>query len=269
MNEIIELAVQLREAAIDWFPRLAASIGLLLVGWFAAILLRYVVRRVLRGLTRIIPKKSGGFEAAAIQLCGKAEGIFPAVIFWIILLFFAAAAVETLGLPILTAWIGEVVKYLPNILMALLIVFGGLWAGGAIGAFTTKALAGTRHGTLVGRIAQFSIAAVSVVIGIAQLGVDLSFLTTIVAIVVAGLLLAGSLAFGLGAKGVVGNILAAHYVEKIYRVGHQVQIDGISGTIVDITDTFVLIETGKGRVAVPAKVFVDKSSTRSIEESDR
>ena len=162
MHEIIELAVQLREAAIAWFPRLAASIGLLLVGWFTAVLLRTIVRRVLRGLTRIIPKKSSGFEAAAIHLCGKAEGIFPAVTFWIVLLFFAAAAVETLGLPILTAWIGEVVKYLPNILMGLLIVFGGLWAGGAIGAFTAKALVGTRHGTLMGRIAQFSIAAVSV-----------------------------------------------------------------------------------------------------------
>ena len=268
MEKIAELAAQLEQAVVAWFPRLAAALGLVFVGWVSALFFRFLVRRILQGLTRIIPHKSGGFEATAVRLCARAEGVFPTVIFWILLIFFSAAAVETLGLPILTTWIGEIAGYLPNILMALVIVFGGFWAGGAIGAFTAKSLSRVSHGVLAGRIAQFVIASVSVVVGIAQLGVDLSFLTTIVAIVVAGLLLAGSLAFGFGARTIVGNILASHYLEKIYRVGHEVEIDGSRGTIVQMSDTFVLLETGKGRVAIPAKMFVENVSTRIAESRE-
>ena len=268
MEKIIELAEHLEEAVIAWFPRMAMALLLVLIGWLAAVVLRSVTRRILRGVTRIIPHKSGGFEAVAVRLCSRAEGIFPAVVFWFLILFFFAAAVETLDFPVLTNWIGEVVGYVPSILMALVIVFGGFWAGGAVGALVTKSLSRVSHGAMAGRIAQYTIAAVSIVVGIAQLGVDLSFLTTIVAIVVACLLLAGSLAFGLGARTVVGNILAAHYLEKIYRVGHEVEVEGSRGTIVSITDTFVLLETAEGRVAVPAKTFLDKTSLRSNKGPD-
>ena len=53
--------------------------------------------------------------------------------------FFVAAALETLGLPVVTVSFSRVAYYLPNVLAALLMVFAGLIAGNAIGSAVTRA----------------------------------------------------------------------------------------------------------------------------------
>ena len=53
--------------------------------------------------------------------------------------FFVAAALETLGLPVVTVSLSRVAYYLPNVLAALLMVFAGLIAGNAIGSAVTRA----------------------------------------------------------------------------------------------------------------------------------
>ena len=262
MIDLLEATERVKEAAVDWLPRLAGGIGLLILGWLCAIIVRFLMRRLLRGLQSIVPKRFSAFEASTLRTFSRAETVFPVVLYWFILLFFAAAAAETMGLPILTAWIAQVISYLPKIFMALVIVFGGFWGGSAAGNLTTRALGRLPHASMFGRLTQISLVILSAVLAINQLGIDLTFLTTLTGIVLAGLLLAAALAFGLGARDLVGNILASHYVQKIYGVGQEIDIEGVSGTIVEITDTFVMMDTPQGRVTVPAKLFAQSKSTR-------
>jgi small-conductance mechanosensitive channel len=73
--------------------------------------------------------------------------------------------------------------------------------------------------------------------------------------VIGAIIGAAALAFGLGSRTAVSNIIAAHYLRQIYRVGHTVKVGNVHGKILEITPTAVIIEESDGRVLVPAKEF--------------
>ena len=102
---------------------------------------------------------------------------------------------------------------------------------------------------------------IAVVIAVDQLGVDIAFLTNLFIIILASLLFGASLAFGLGAKTSVSNILGAYYVRKSHRLGTTVRLGDLQGTIVKITDHAICLETSAGLVMVPAKEFSESSIT--------
>jgi small-conductance mechanosensitive channel len=109
-------------------------------------------------------------------------------------------------------------------------------------------------------MAQAIIVMASAIVAFDQLGIQVTFLTVLAAIVTGSLLGGAALAFGLGARTAVSNIIASHYLLKIYRVGHHVRVGGFEGRIVDITPTAVVIATADGQAVVPAKEFSERAS---------
>ena len=80
-------------------------------------------------------------------------------------------------------------------------------------------------------------------------------------------LAAVALAFGLGARASVANLIAAHYVARMVTVGQDLMIDDIRGTVIELTPTAVVLKTELGRVVVPAQRFHDTDSVTFIESS--
>ncbi len=184
------------------------------------------------------------------------------VVFWTVLLFFFAAAIEALGLPAVSNVLNVVTAYLPRILLGVLIVFAGLWAGEFVRAFLAQAAAktGVTQGDLLGRVGQILVVFVAIIIAIDQIGIDSTVLVTMLITVFAVTFGATALAFGLGARVTVANIIAAHYVQKAYRAGDSVKIGDVEGRITEITHTAVLLETPQGRVMVPTRRFSEDVS---------
>ncbi|HTU59917.1 MAG TPA: hypothetical protein VMF89_15805, partial [Polyangiales bacterium] len=98
-------------------------------------------------------------------------------------------------------------------------------------------------------------------VAIEQLGIDISFLKSTLLIVLGGLLTGAAIAFGVGGRDLVANILSAHYVHRLYQVGQTVRVDGVEGRIVRIAETSVILECAEGDVSIPARVFSDRRST--------
>jgi small-conductance mechanosensitive channel len=113
----------------------------------------------------------------------------------------------------------------------------------------------------VGRIAELVLLVSTALIAIEQLGVEVSFLKTTLLILLGALVGGAALAFGLGGRELVANILAAHYVHKIYQVGQTVRIGDAEGRIVRFTETSVILESHEGQIAIPARRFSDRRST--------
>jgi small-conductance mechanosensitive channel len=183
-------------------------------------------------------------------------------VFWAVLIFFVAAALETLGLPVVTASLSRVAYYLPNVLAALVVVFAGLIVGKVIGSAVTRAAnsTGMAFGQTIGATVRGTVLLVAVVVAIEQIGIKADILIVIVAVVVGATLAGAGLAFGLGARTAVSNIIASHYVAQAYRVGQSVRVAGIEGKIVETSPTAVFIAAPQGRVMIPAKQFSEEAS---------
>lgn len=246
-----------------FLPDLLAAAVLVLVGWLVARGLRALSRRaLLSGLDRL--KQSAvlarGLESAGLRT--TLPGLVSGFVFWVVFLFFLAAAIETLGLPVVTSVLSQVAYYLPNVLAAIIIVFLGVILGDLVRARVgaTASTAGVAYGEAVGRTVQAAIVLVAVVVGAEQIGVTGPILGSIVAVVIGSVLAGAGLAFGLGARTAVGNIIAAYYITQSYQVGQRVRIGDAEGRILQLTPTAVFIETPDGRVLVPAKRFGEDNS---------
>lgn len=85
-----------------------------------------------------------------------------------------------------------------------------------------------------------------VVTAINQLGVDTTLLNSTITLVIAGLIGGAAISFGLGAKTAVANLIAAHYLQPVLRVGQKVRVGNLHGVVVaasQFTETTTLITT--------------------------
>jgi small-conductance mechanosensitive channel len=213
------------------------AIVLLGVGVLLAFLLRFVAARIISAIERAVPGRSFRTSFGGIVKERPISDIVGSVFFWTVLLFFIANAATALGLALLTAIVGSLAVFVPRVFAAVLILVAGLVMGNlarsAVAA--TAARAGSTFGPGLGQIVRIAIMTAAVLIAVAGLGVDIALLTAIISVSLAALFGGFALAFGLGARTAISNIIGSHYLRQVFEVGQTVRIGGVEGTIVAFT----------------------------------
>ncbi len=248
-----------------YLPRVLGALLTVAVGWIVALLLRLLVRQVVARIERFVHKLTGGEEAREQNVGSR---IASAFVFWLVLLLFIAAAVEQLGLRVVGEGLAAIAIYLPAALGAVIIVLLAFLFGDFVkrGVGSAARASGLSHAELLGESAKVLLFVIAAVLALDQLRVDSTILVVLSATLLAGLIGGATLAFGLGARTTVSNILASHYVQQIYQTGQKVRVEGITGRIVEIRPTTVVIDTAEGRAAVPTKIFSESVSALVPEE---
>lgn len=260
----MEWLTSLTNSAQQLMPRILAAVALMLVGWLVATLLRIFTGRLIKRL--LLRANRNATVAEAVHESGVRSSlpkIVTGFVFWVVFLLFAAAAIESLGFTVVTSVLSQIAYYLPNVLAAIGVVVAGVVFGRlARRAMTAGAeSAGIARGDGVGRTTQAAVVLISVVVALDQIGIDAQLPVILVTIVIGAALASAGLAFGIGAKTAVSNIVAAYYASQQYSVGQLVRIGDLEGEIIQITPTAVLLSTQEGRVLVPAKRFSEETST--------
>lgn len=145
-------------------------------------------------------------------------------------------------------------------LLAIFVIIVGLIGGSFLKDLVIKTTFRLRipHGDVLGKVAQAVTVAVAGVIAVNELGINISFLTTSVFILLGAFLLASAIAFGMGANSSIRNILACFYLRKHVEIGHRVKIDDVSGVVAEISATHVILDSDEGQVLIPGKLFAEK-----------
>lgn len=260
-NEFNKFLSDLLNSTIELLPLFATSLFVLLAGYFIARLLRYLTKKLINNLPRLFINKKIKNRLYQVNFEHSATHIGN-IIFWMILFFTTLFISEIVGVEIITSWFSGIVYFLPNILVAVAIVFFGIIGGRLTYNLIISATNRTdiSYGNVIGKVAQYGILFISVIIAVDQLGIEISFLIHLIDIVLAALLFGAALAFGLGAKMSVSNILASYYIHHNYKEGDRIKIDEIEGQIVQINSNSVVLKTKDGQVNVPAKLFSNKIS---------
>lgn len=249
------LLTQISQRIVAFVPQLIGALIYIGIGVLLAYLVRTILTRMINNIDRIIP---GGPMRVKVRefIDEKRMGrIIGAIVYWTILVFFITLATETLGLPAVATWLSELAGYLPRIIAAVMIVTAGLIAGAVLRDLLMTASGGMPYGLIVSKLIQVSIVTLAILLGIGQLGIDISLVTNLILLIAGAFLFSGALAFGIGAGTSVSNILATHYLRKTYAVGQLIRIDNQQGRIIEMTSTAVILEAADGRIVIPAKTF--------------
>jgi hypothetical protein len=187
-----------------FLPKFLAALVLLLVGWLLARLLRAGVRRGLEALEFGRMAEKSGIEALLRQ--GGVElslaGVIAGLVFWLVLLVVAVSAANSLGLDAVAGLVNRVVLYLPNVLVAILVLlFGTLFARflnrlvfAWLNGIKAPAALALSTGT------EYAVQVFTLFIALEQLQIGADLVTVAFAIAFGGVVLALALAFGLGGR---------------------------------------------------------------------
>lgn len=242
-------------------PRLVTAAVLIVLGIVLAYVLRLLTVRLVSAVEHAIPGRAFHTEAGTARE-RRIANMLGVLVFWGVLLFFLATAANALGLALLSSVVDSLSLFVPRVFAAVLILVIGLVMGNlARGAVTAAAAsAGAEVGPGLGHVVRVAIIIAALLIAVAELGVDVALLTAVFSVAVAALLGGFALAFGLGARTAVSNIIGSHYVRRTFEVGQTARIGGFQGTIVELTATSVVLDVPDGRVIVPAKQFGEMPS---------
>lgn len=269
-DQFLQLVTRAKQGFIEALPGIVTAALVLLLGWLLASLLRKAVRRVFR---RVSVEAASVSSDAAWGKPGDEQRtgeVAASGVYWLVLLGAMLVAVDAMGFSILSKWLGAFASYLPRVAIATALVLAGIIAGRLARNATIKAALRVppSQARSLGRIVQFSIAVAAVLVAAAQLGLDVSLLTSFFLIVLAAVLGGAALAFGLGARELMSDILAMHYIQKSYHVGQVVRVGPDEGRIVRTTRTGIVLQSPEGELTVPGRCFVASTSVLLNREED-
>jgi hypothetical protein len=194
-----------------FLPRLALAAAVLIAGWLAAKLVRFAIERSLRAVNFNVLAERAGLDAFLQQggIRTDTVGIFGLIVYWVVILAALIIAFNGLGLTYITDLLRQVVLFVPHVIVALLVLAFGAYFARFIGAtvVTYCRNVGIRDADILGRIAQYAIIAFVVLIALDQMSVGGDIIRVSFLIILAGVVLALALAFGLGGRDWAASLL--------------------------------------------------------------
>ena len=221
-------------------------LGVLILGTGLAFAARIGVGRLVTG------------DADAVGSRARATRLLAPLAFWTVLAATAAVALAVLGIGQTTLFLDAVLAFMPRVFAALLILIGGHLLGIALRSLVRRRLASVPFPP---RAAYWLASGPAVIAAAQQLGIEVSFVANLA--LVAFTIAAGALglAFALGARGYVANLVARRELDA-YREGDTLRVDGVEGTVAELRRTGIVLATADGLVTIPAARFTEALVTR-------
>ncbi len=190
--------------AEQFLPRLATALFVILAGWLIAKAVRFAVERALHAVNFNVLTERAGTDHFLQQggLRGDTTTLFGLFAYWLVILAALMSAFNTLGLSHVTDLLHQMMLFAPKVLVAMLaVVFGSYFArfvGAAVATYCMQAR--IPDADLLGKLAQYLIMAFVIMIALSQVEIGGDIVQRTFLVLLAGIVLALALAFGLGGK---------------------------------------------------------------------
>ena len=255
LNQILQAIADAFGDVIGGFlttlPAIFAALIIVILGWIVAAL----VARGLARLLRVVRFNELGKRAGIEQFLEHAHikldpaGALATLIKWFIILIFLVAAANTLGWPQVSQFLNQILIYLPNVAVAVIILVVGLALAGFIrdmvrGAVTSAGTA-EQSADVIAAAVYWLFAIITTLTALNQLGIAITLSETLYVAIFGSISAILALAFGLGGRTLAGDLVAGWTLSAQLNKGDEITIGENRGAIVRIGPTSTVI---KGQV---------------------
>ncbi|MHB2025483.1 MAG: mechanosensitive ion channel family protein [Elusimicrobiota bacterium] len=192
-------------------PEIIAAFLLILVGLFAARALRMAVEGL---LSRIdfdkYTSRVGINEVLARMGFGKSPiYVFGFLVYWFVFFVFFVSAANAVNITAISGLLERFALFLPSLVAAILIVFGGLLFARFLADVVSNAAAANNvsGGAVLAKACYIVVVIFAAMTALDQLGIRIELVSAALEILLASAGLAAALAFGLGGKDAAADII--------------------------------------------------------------
>ena len=194
-----------------YLPRLGVALAVAVAGWLLAKALRFATVKALRAFNFNVLTERAGIDAFLQQ--GGTErdtsDLVGLIVYGLVVLSALIVAFNGLGLTQVTELLGRVLLFLPKLLVGLLVLVVGLYFARFVGQSVLAWCrnVGVGDAELLSRIAQYAIVTFVLLIAIDHLDIGGGLVQQTFLILLAGIVLALALAFGIGGRDRAASLL--------------------------------------------------------------
>jgi hypothetical protein len=197
----------------ELMPKLFLAGVIVFGGWLIAKAVRFAVVKALGAINFQVLTQRSGFDAFLQQDGGHRDTttILALLAYWFVILAALVLAFDSLGLAQVTGVVGRIALFIPRVILAILILAGGAYFARVIDGGISRygASVGLDEAAVLGRVARFAVLVFVVLLALEQLDIGADLIRYSFLIVLAGMVLAIALAFGLG-----GQVWAAALLDR-------------------------------------------------------
>jgi Conserved TM helix len=201
------------DAFFGFLPNLLAFLVILLVGYFIAKVVSRIVQKVAEkaGLDKALHESDAKQYVDRVLPKASPSAAIGKVFFYTIFLFVLTAAIGALKIPAVTAFMNQVLAYLPNVIAAIIIFVVAAAVAGAVAGGVTKLMGDTPTGKVVATAVPALAMLIAIFMILNQLRIAPEIVTITYAALLGAVALGSALAFGLGGRQVAADMLSTAY----------------------------------------------------------
>lgn len=255
---------------IDGFLRHAPTVAFLLIIFIAGVLLARAIAKMARwavertGLEAFAERLGVSRLLYAVGIHAGLGQVIETLARWTVLLITLVVAAEVAGLEGVSAAIRQVIAYLPQVVVAAVILIAGARVAEWV---RTLLLASDRaRGGLfnapqsVARVAYYTVIIISFTLAADQLGLEITLINSLIQVAFAAMLFGLALALALSARPSLSGVIARFYAAQVYKPGDRVRIANaqVEGVVLRFAATAMVVQTEAGEeLLVPCGQILD------------
>jgi len=212
---IAELEQGIRQI-MEFLPRLAAALGILMVGFVIA---KMVERGTDVSLHRIgfdRWMREGGVTEA-LERAGTTldpSSVLAKLVFWMVMLLVIILGANALGITAISVLFGELLGYIPSVIAAVIVLTLGILLGEFIKDLILASAGALPGAVTMARAGKAAIVLLAVFMALDQLDIAQDIVLVFFIAVVGAAALAAGIAFGLGGRDVAAEITRDWYARN-------------------------------------------------------
>lgn len=245
------------EKFMGTIPSILGAVIVLLIAWLLARLVSGGFERLLRTvkfdtlaerlqLTTFVQQM--GIQMSPSALIGR-------FIYWIFVLLIIASAAETLNWILVSELIQKFLSYLPKLVTGIVVFIAGSYLASLARDFIRSATGslGISTGRILSSVLYYLLFIMVVLTAMEQASIDTRILSTNLLIIIAAIMLAAAISYGFASRDVLANILAGFFNRRTFQKGMVIEIDGVQGMIVEMSNVAVTVQVSETeRVVIPS-----------------
>lgn len=209
---------------VAFLPSLVGAILILVVGFIVAKLLEKATDAILERLKFDAALDRGGVRAALKRTGTRFDpsSLVARLVFWVVMLVAVLMAANALGLTAVATMFDRIVSFIPNVIVAVLIVVFGMVIGELVKDLIAASMGSVGGGMAMSKVAKAAIVTLAIFMALDQVNIAENIVTTAFTLLLGAVALAAGLAFGLGNRELAGEYMR-RWVEKGSRVAGELE----------------------------------------------
>jgi len=202
----------------------------------------------------MIWRSGSNVKASPSQLISK-------FFYWLILLLVITTASDALGWYVVSEQVSNLINFLPKLLLAIVFFAVGTFVATFLRDLirsTTSSL-GIGAGMIISNGVFYFLFIIITLTALEQAGMDTSLITSNLLLIIGAVLTAAAISYGFASREILSNILAAFFSRRTFKEGQTIEVDGVRGKIVEVTNISVTVKSGeKEKTVIPSHQLISR-----------